>query len=138
MRVVRHYSRNWIEGAAKFAMLMLPYLAKDTLGAGAARAWHDTRGAGAGGEPSGLAEADENDGKPMVHPSRDPEITGHEVLGLADGVEERHWKQATRSMPGGQTRQPFEYGEILRAAGVTLSDHDIAVTYYRRRKPLLI
>jgi hypothetical protein len=132
MRVVRHYSRNWIEGAAKFAMLMLPYLAKDSLGAAAARSWHDTRGAGAGGEPSGLAEADENDGKPMVHPSRDPEITGHEVSG-SQAESKNDLAQATRNMPGGQARQPFEYGEILRAAGVTMSDHDIAVAYYREK-----
>lgn len=132
MRVVRHYSRNWIEGAAKFAMLMLPYLAKDALGAGAARAWHDTRAAGAGGEPSGLAEADENDGKPMVHPSRDPEITGH-AQSDSQTESKTTLEEATRSMPGGQTRQPFEYGEILRAAGVTLSDHDIAVSYYREK-----
>jgi hypothetical protein len=132
MRVVRHYSRNWIEGAAKFAMLMLPYLAQDAVGPSLARAWHDTRAAGAGGQPSGLAEADGSEAQPLVHPSRDPEITGDS--GAAGQAEQQATPTITpRGMPGGQTRQPFEYGEILRAAGVTLSDHDIAVAYYRER-----
>jgi hypothetical protein len=132
MRVVRHYSRNWIEGAAKFAMLMLPYLAQDAAGPSLARAWHDTRAAGAGGQPSGLAEADGSEAQPLVHPSRDPEITGDS--GAAGQAEQQATPTITpRGMPGGQTRQPFEYGEILRAAGVTLSDHDIAVAYYRER-----
>lgn len=130
MRIVRHYSRNWIEGAAKFAMLMLPYLAKDALGESAVRAWHDTRAAGAGGEPSGLAEGE--DGQPMVHPSRDPEITGHQISD-SESESKKDLELATQSAAGGQTRQPFEYGEILRAAGVTLSDHDIAVSYYREK-----
>ncbi|MBL8266250.1 vWA domain-containing protein [Steroidobacter sp.] len=130
MRIVRHYSRDWIEGAAKFAMLMLPYLAKDALDASAARAWHDTRGAGAGGQPSGLAEAD--DVQPMVHPSRDPAITGYETSAPAPTTSTTP-EQAARTMSSGQTRQPFEYGEILRAAGVTMSDHDIAVAYYREK-----
>jgi hypothetical protein len=34
---------------------------------------------------------------------------------------------------GGQTREPFEYGEILRAAGVELSAHEIAIRYYQER-----
>ncbi|HEY9787312.1 MAG TPA: vWA domain-containing protein [Candidatus Obscuribacterales bacterium] len=32
---------------------------------------------------------------------------------------------------GGQGRQPFEFGQILRALGLKLSDHEIAVHYYR-------
>lgn len=132
MRIVRHYARNWLEGAAKFAMLMLPYLAKDALGPSLARAWHDTRAAGAGGQPSGLAEADDSESQPLVHPSRDPEITG-DAAAAESGEQPLTPTPAPRQFPGGQTRQPFEYGEILRAAGVTLSDHDIAVAYYRER-----
>ncbi|HEY0686878.1 MAG TPA: hypothetical protein VGD45_31340 [Steroidobacter sp.] len=133
MRIVRHYARNWLEGAAKFAMLMLPYLAKDALGPSLARAWHDTRAAGAGGQPAGLAEADSGDSQPLVHPSRDPEITGDSSGSVTPAESKAAPALAPRNMPGGQTRQPFEYGEILRAAGVTLSDHDIAVAYYRER-----
>jgi hypothetical protein len=40
---------------------------------------------------------------------------------------------ATRSLPSGQTRQPFEYGEISRAMGLLLSDHEVAIRYYRER-----
>src|SRR4030095_4668536 len=33
----------------------------------------------------------------------------------------------------GQAREPFQFGEILRAAGVDISDHDGASRYYRER-----
>lgn len=126
MRIVRHYARNWLEGAAKFAMLMLPYLAREAKFGGAAKAWHDTRAAGAGGEPSGLAEAEEQ--KPLIHPSLDPELTG-----TAPPSDTNAPSASTSSTALGQDRQPYEFGEILRAAGVTLSDHDLAVAYYKEK-----
>jgi hypothetical protein len=68
----------------------------------------------------------------MVHPSRDSAITGHDAS-PTQAESATALEQATRNISSGQTRQPFEYGEILRAAGVTLSDHDIAVAYYREK-----
>ena len=39
----------------------------------------------------------------------------------------------------GQAREPFQFGEILRAAGLNISDHEAAVRYYRERaRPYLI
>jgi hypothetical protein len=130
MRIVRHYARNWLEGAPKFAMLMLPYLAKEAQMAGAAKAWHDTRAAGAGGEPSGLAEAE--DEMPLIHPSLDPELTGATQSEQSENAPNPS-TTSQASNAAGQDRQPFEFGEILRAAGVTLSDHDLAVAYYREK-----
>lgn len=126
MRIVRHYARNWLDGAAKFAMLMLPYLATEAKFGGAAKAWHDTRAAGAGGEPSGLAEAEED--KPLIHPSLDPELTGG-----APPADASAPSPSRSSTALGQDRQPYEFGEILRAAGVTMSDHDLAVAYYKEK-----
>ena len=34
---------------------------------------------------------------------------------------------------GGQDRQPFEYGQILRSLGLKLSEHEITTRYYRER-----
>src|SRR5437764_13280803 len=49
-------------------------------------------------------------------------------------------KEAPQNRPStGQAREPFQFGEILRAAGVDISDHDAAVRYYRERaRPYLI
>src|SRR6185436_446060 len=48
-------------------------------------------------------------------------------------------EMSKNSQAKGQARQPFEFGEILRASGVDLSDHDVAVRYYRERaRPYLI
>ena len=134
MRLVRHYARNWLEGAAKFAMLVLPYLAREA-DKSAARVWHDTRGAGDGGEPTGLAEADPEELQPVTHPAHDAALTGveepAEALTDAQGQPPADAAQPKRGYE--QARQPFEFGEILRAAGVKLSDHALAVLYYREK-----
>jgi len=127
MRVVRHYARNWLAGAPKFAMLVLPYLERSLE---QKVKWHDTLAAGAGGQPSGLADAE--DEPPLVHPARDTEITGTVVIEGAE-VTAPPSTTAHAGGAGGQARQPFEFGEILRAAGVTLDDHDLTVLYYREK-----
>jgi hypothetical protein len=135
-RVVRVYARDWMRGAGRFAALVLPYLAEDAEADAALRRLHDTRNAAAGAEPSGaqVVEADEVDGD--LHPSRDPLVTGEPATADAAAPP----AEATAPRTGaGQAREPFEYGEILRAAGVTLSDEEIAVRYYRERAlPLLV
>src|SRR6185436_16490679 len=49
-------------------------------------------------------------------------------------------EEVPRNMPArGQAREPFQFGEILRAAGLTISDSEAAVRYYRERaRPYLI
>lgn len=80
-------------------------------------------------------EADEIDG--AIHPAEDPALNGSDDLAeaqgeAADDVLAEIGETAPRQSHG-QAREPFEYGEILRAAGVHLSDHEIAVRYYRER-----
>lgn len=135
-RLIRVYARDWMAAAARFATLLLPYLAEDAEADAALRRLHDTRSAAQGAEPSGaqVVEADEADG--AVHPSRDPAITGVPVED-APAAEPLPADIARRG--AGQAREPFDYGEILRAAGLTLSDEEIAVRYYRERAlPLLV
>lgn len=68
-------------------------------------------------------ETDEIDGD--RDPRNDPRITGDDAV------------PDDASPPGrsgaGQARQPFEYGEILEAAGIVMTEDDVAVHYYRTR-----
>ena len=131
MRLVRSYASDWLGAAGKFAALLLPHLVEDQQAAEDFAALHDTRSAGEGGIPAGLTDATADDGD-IRHPSLDPLITGldddaEESIGT--GIQEN---QTANPTPGsGQQRQPFEYAEILRAAGWPGSEHDAAIEYYR-------
>ncbi|MDR2209510.1 MAG: VWA domain-containing protein [Azoarcus sp.] len=125
-RVIRVYADDWLTGAGRFAALMLPYLAED-----AARESQtlidrllDTAGAAKGCEPVGGIEIEQDEA--AIHPSEDSAITGIESEEESQLPEQQIIGQADA-----QAREPFEYGEILRAAGIQLDDHEIAVRYYR-------
>jgi hypothetical protein len=132
-RVVRAYADDWLDGSTRFAALLLPYLVQ-SVSDPRVDALMDTRHAGQGSQPVGLDRIDDDELTPVLHPALDPRITGekpHEPPGedqaLPDASTLRH------ANGGAQAREPFEYGEILRAAGLNLSDHDMAVRYYRER-----
>ena len=137
-RLVRAYARDWLDGCGRFAALLLPYLMKDKESADLLATLHDTRMAGAGGQPVGLSEADEGERSGAIHPALDPELSGLSPdgdpatapVGKTAPPEEA---LAQRPPGGGQGRQPFEYGEILRSTGLDISDHEVAVRYYRER-----
>lgn len=124
-RLVRVYASDWMRGAGGFSTLVLPYLVKDCGALGALPYLHDTQHAAEGCSPYGAQEieADEVDGK--IHPVNDPLVSGVDDAPPAE--------VAAASHQGGQAREPFEYGDILRAAGVKLDDHALAVRYYRER-----
>ncbi len=124
-RLIRSFAREWLEGSGKFAALCLPYLlendgqaAQDLL-----KGWRDTQNAGAGGMPHGLTEMDPGERDGAQHPALDPELSG-----LGQPKE----KPAQGGQPG-QGREPFQFGEILRALGLPLSEHEAAIRYYRER-----
>jgi hypothetical protein len=125
-RLIRVYASDWMTGAGRFATLVLPYLLDDAKALDALRALHDTGDAAAGCSPGAVhdIEPDELDGAP--HPVHDPRITGEDAA--VPIAESEPAPQST-----GQAREPFEYGEILKAAGIALDDHEIAVRYYRER-----
>lgn len=129
-RLIRAYAEDWLEGAGRFATLLLPYLVEEDAGAHSLLArLHDTRDAAEGCEPVGLTEIEGSEAGGPVHPAEDPRITGEEELGPdTQGVPSA---VTTEAQGRGQRREPFEYGEILKAAGVKLSEHEIAVRYYR-------
>ena len=134
-RIVRVYAKDWLRGAGRFAALCLPYLLQKA-DMNLLRGWHDTRSAGAGGQPGGLVEADDDEEAGAIHPALDPELSGvgdGEDPGAGDAPGTREPGPPATIRSGGQCREPFEYGEILRSAGVVLDDHEIAVRYYRER-----
>jgi hypothetical protein len=124
-RLIRVYAADWMTGAGRFATLVLPYLVNGRDASGGLQYLQDTRHAAVGCEPSGVQDIDDDEASGAIHPVDDPAISG---LDAAPDSAETVIVQG-----GGQTREPFEYGEILKAAGITLSDHDIAIRYYRER-----
>jgi hypothetical protein len=133
-RLVRSYAHDWLRGAGRFAMLCLPYLLEDTPQFGKKmRVWFDTTSAGKGGVPDGLIEIEADEIEGAIHPAFDPEISG------IKNSEDRKRGESTGVLAAPGQREPFEYGEILRALGIEISDHDVAVKYYRERaRPHLI
>ena len=127
-RIVRVYANDWLTGASRFATLLLPYLVDEQMEQdGALSQLHDTRDAGLDCEPAGLVDIDPGELEDAIHPVEDPLITDGEIE--SKGVNIKDSSEQGGAL--GQRREPFEYGEILRAAGLKLSDHDMAVRYYR-------
>ncbi len=142
-RLIRVYSRDWLHGAGRFACLLLPYVAEE--GEAARKQfgiWCDTLQAGAGEIPDGLAEIDEDELNGIMHPAEDPVITGLDPIDLVEqpGLGRGRVPGALSGLKTLKTfRDPFEYSEILKAAGVNLSEREMAVRYYRERAiPYLI
>lgn len=136
-RLIRVYSRDWLAGAGRFACLLLPYVAEE---AEAARrefgAWCDTLQAGAGGIPDGLSEIDDDELTGVLHPAEDLELAGLDPIDLGEQSGQGSGRVASAAS-GRKTlksfRDPFEYAELLKAAGVNLSERELAVRYYRER-----
>ena len=68
-----------------------------------------------------------------MHPARDPELAGDDAVADDADVSPAGDEAAPPAAAGGQAREPFEYGEILEAAGIRLTEHEAAVRYYRER-----
>ncbi len=140
-RVVRVYARDWLDGAGRFAALVLPYLLEEKdEQEKALKVWQDTRDAGKGGTPNGLVDVDDAEQSGAIHPANDPALNGAGDEQSPPAEEKSAPGDAPSTQTGGgQKREPYQYGEILRALGVTLTDHEIAVKYYRERAaPYLI
>jgi len=127
-RLVRSYARDWLDGSGRFAALMLPYLLEDAEAAGRDfRRLADTRTAGTGGSPAGLVDVDPEEEAGAIHPAADPALGGQAPVDRPPVEVDRQARSR------GQAREPFEYGEILRAAGIALDEHEAAVRYYAER-----
>lgn len=133
-RLIRSYAKDWLGGGGRFACLCYPYIEKEKEQCTAAfRSWCDAASAGAGGFPNGLAEEDDGEPESVMHPAEDPELSGMDNdntaglgTGRVRGVDSGHKSNK-------KSRGPFEYGELLRASGVTLNPREIASRYYREK-----
>ncbi|MGW5051843.1 hypothetical protein [Actinokineospora sp. NPDC004072] len=115
-RLVRVYAADWLAGAGGFAMLCYRYLADaDAVVGFACRSV-----VGGDAQVPGLTLDDDG---PLRHPAFDPLVN--------DFTEPPTEEPEPPS--GGQYREPFEYGQILRQLGVEVSDEDAATRYYRER-----
>ncbi|HET9529667.1 MAG TPA: VWA domain-containing protein [Blastocatellia bacterium] len=142
-RVIRAYGKDWLKGAGRFAALCLPYLMEDEARQmqKILKGWLDTQNAGAGGSPDGLTEIEPDEAEGAIHPALDDELAGISSEGSGEDAEEEEAKkrEAIASESGsagnsrGQYREPFEFGEILKGLGVSLTPHEIAIRYYRER-----
>jgi hypothetical protein len=138
-RLVRAFARDWLRGAGRFAALCLPHLLDEQSEAGeagldAARIWQDAVAAGQGGLPDGLTGLDADEAEGAVHPALDPALNGTNAGPASPGTGAGEPGDGPAGGPaGGQYREPFEYGQILRATGLELTDHEVACRYYRER-----
>jgi hypothetical protein len=143
-RIVRTFAGEWLRGARRFAAVMFRYLAADeqakkgqtfeSLGLG------DTKGAGK--PPPDAADSEAvPDGLASIDPSELEDGDDFDA-DLDDPLGERRRVQSGenvapekdgRGTPGRNYRQPYEYGQILRALGLDLSDHEVTMRYYRER-----
>ena len=141
-RLVRSYARDWLDGAGRFAALCLPYLLEDggipiqKILSG----WRDTKNAGAAGSgvdamPSGLATIEPGEREGAVHPALDPNLTDGLIETPAAAVQPTGESPAPPSqqtpIATGQYREPFAYGQILKALGIDLPENEVAIRYYR-------
>ncbi|MFC1743617.1 VWA domain-containing protein [Candidatus Riflebacteria bacterium] len=135
-RLLRIYSKDWLRGAGRFAALFLPYLIEEGENAGLLKAlqgWYDTKNIGSNGIPNGLTEIDDEELEGTIHPALDPEISGFD---RDDEGDEEQAGITDNKQPGesaGQHREPFQYGELLKAMGINLTPLELAIRYYRER-----
>ena len=134
-RLIRVYANDWILGAGRFAALLLSYLVEETQEKSQKLIYRllDTRNAAAGCEPYGGLSIEDDEFESIIHPSEDAEITGMEAETTGISADQHPVEKETNKKNSGQLREPYEYGEILRASGIKLSDHEIAIRYYRER-----
>lgn len=124
-RLIRVYGADWMTGGARFATLILPYLVEEKEAAECWGRWFDTGKAGEGCTPDGLQEVGADEIGGVLHPLYDPAISGD------DAKPPQALERVAQA--SGQAREPFEFGAILKAGGVKLDDHAIAMRYYRER-----
>jgi hypothetical protein len=131
-RLIRSYSKDWLEGAGRFAALCLPYLLADE----AARLqklmviWSDIRCAGQGAIPDGLTEIDDGELTGAIHPADDPDLSGVEAT---DDATAKGKARRTGTKTAKNYRQPIDYADVLKAAGVDLDPAEVTARYYRER-----
>jgi hypothetical protein len=127
-RLIRNYSRDWVNGSGKFALICYPYLLENKAEVSKAimRPLMDQNSENTTNLPIGLTEID-SDEIDSIKLSEDDTI-GKSIKNVKENPPSR-----------GQAREPFEYGEILKALGINLTKDEMKYRYYKERAlPYLI
>jgi hypothetical protein len=148
-RVVRHFRSDWLTGAASFALVVEPYLARLKNDEPATAPWLDTAATsvGDGAIPEGLIE-DDFDPLDVPHPAMDERLV--EATGtLDDEADDASAKDghapdapersaASRSVRGDGrvdrrkvVRSPAAWIKLLGSVGVKRSGPELVARYYR-------
>ncbi|MDP2314797.1 MAG: VWA domain-containing protein [Pseudomonadota bacterium] len=127
-RIVRAFAGDWLRGARRFASVVYPYvLADQEEQAGkpsfATKGLLDTRDAGQGEIPDGLADLDDAEGDDDGF--EDDYGRVEPTAGRSDG--------ASGPSGGGQARAPYTYADLLRRLGVLADATQVTARYYRER-----
>ncbi len=123
-KLVRVYATEWLGGAGGFAALCLRYLEESTTEQ--PRRLTCVGVVGADAQIPGLTRLD--DETEILHPALDPRVNEY-----ADEPAAADSSPTDAPPSGGQYRQPFEYGQLLRQLGLELSAQELAARYYRER-----
>lgn len=134
-RIVRAFASDWLAGARRFAAVLYPHLAQDLEARREARA--QAAGLGdlqkAGSAPPGEKDAEAiPDGLTSIEPGEE-EGQGGDLLPDLEDSDRPPPKEPSRTRSEGQCRQPYQYGQLLRALGLALDDTEITARYYRER-----
>ncbi len=123
-RVIRNFAGDWVRGSGRFAALCLPYLLESMKQRKQVYLrLLDASRLGPGEElPGGLAEIDPDEIADSVHPAEEGDGKGPPKDGTG-----------RPGNSGGNYREPFEYGELLKAMGINLTEAEMASRYYRER-----
>jgi hypothetical protein len=151
-RLIRHYAGRWLGGARRFACILYPYLQVDeekkTCQTFVRLGLCDCQNPGGNTIPDGLVEIDPAELGEDESFDRELEGVGDEDEDEDGPRKDRKGRRKRRSprtadntapgkegkgRPGSQLREPFEYGELLKALGLNLSEHEITTRYYRER-----
>lgn len=126
-KLVRVYATEWLDGAGGFAALCVRHLREDVR---EHREWLRLC-QGALGPDAHIPGLTGDDGGEIVHPALDPRVNefADELAAPADSAP----PPSKTELSGGQTRQPFEYGQVLRQLGLDVSAQEAAMRYYRER-----
>ncbi len=119
--LIRAFAGDWLRGARRFATVMCRYfVADETQNLNdqlAAAGLSDTRQAG-----------DATPGQPCAIPDGLVEYDDAEI-----GNDSAPKPGSVGDKASGQTRTPFEYGQLLRALGLDLDENEVTRRYYRER-----
>ena len=140
-RVIKAYSKDWLDGAGRFAALLAPYMEERGFKKSMAVFGPilDADKAGGGGViPDGLAEIDPGEAEGAIHPADDPDLSG--FGDMDDGPEGGEKSSAPaaggRAEIGGRKnnyRSPAEYTSLMKSAAAGVKEDELVVRYYRER-----